>query len=134
MRALAAELAKQGLDAPALARLARRMRQADAALEAAAAQALAELRAGEAARLDGAALAALPDEIALRVLARALAELGGEARLERLERLAAALLEALRAGRPFAGTLGGCLVCAGAGGDVRLRRESPRRGRESGRH
>jgi tRNA(Ile)-lysidine synthase len=47
MRALAGELARHGLDTPALTRLARRMRQADAALEAAAAGALADLGAGD---------------------------------------------------------------------------------------
>ncbi|MDI4656195.1 tRNA lysidine(34) synthetase TilS [Xanthobacter autotrophicus] len=117
LRAMAQALAGEGLDARRLAVLARRVARADQALEAATDAAEA------AARLPGAqerpdtisldAFAALPDEIALRLLGRAIHRVGteGPVELAKLE----ALFEALKvAGRtpsaPFRRTLAGALV------------------------
>jgi tRNA(Ile)-lysidine synthase len=133
MRALSEELAREGLDAPALERFARRMRQADAALDATAAATLADLRLSgddEGVSLDGARLAAQPDEIALRILRIEIVGLGREPRLERLERIASGLLGALRSAKPFTGTIGGCLLRALANGRVTIRREKARRAHE----
>ncbi|MFS8037463.1 tRNA lysidine(34) synthetase TilS [Xanthobacter sp. AM11] len=118
LRALAPALAVEGLDAGRLARLARRMARADAALEAATDTAAARLgRAPEASgkpvTLDLEGFGALPEEIALRLLGRAVAAVGSEGPVE-LAKLEA-LLEALKgaAGRapaPFRRTLAGALV------------------------
>jgi tRNA(Ile)-lysidine synthase len=87
LRALMPELAKEGLSPPLLARLARRLRRADLAIEAmvwAAAQRLASRMpsAQPAIALDAAAFARLPDEVALRLLGRAVAAIGDEGPVE----------------------------------------------------
>lgn len=132
LRRIAPLLAAEGLDAARLARLARRAARADDALEAAAASAFARIRIAEAPlTLDGRRLAAEPEEIALRVLARALREAGGGAghdRLLRLEALWARLAPALEAGTGLRATLAGALVEA-ADGCVRIAPEPPRRRR-----
>nr|WP_280526009.1 tRNA lysidine(34) synthetase TilS [Methylobacterium soli] len=137
LRALMPALAREGLSAARLARLAERAARDEAALAAAAARALAEaVRAAEPGRLalDGARVAALPEALALRLVDRALAQAGGTGprRLERLERLVLdALLPALRAGRPLRRTLRGLLIEARSNGVLTIR-EAPRRrgGRE----
>ena len=118
LRALAPLLATEGLDASGLSRLARRMARADAALEAAVDAAVADLSRApwieaEPVRLDLAGFFRLPEEIALRLLNRAVDFKGheGPAELAKLE----ALLGYLRAageGEPaaFRRTLAGALV------------------------
>ncbi|KAB1074928.1 tRNA lysidine(34) synthetase TilS [Methylobacterium planeticum] len=133
LRALMPALAREGLSAARLVRLAERAARDEAALGAAAAQALAAALREEAPGrlgLDGAEVAALPDAVALRLLDRALDRAGGAGprRLERLERLALeALLPALRAGRPLRRTLRGLLIEARPDGGLSLR-PAPRRG------
>ncbi|TCK23213.1 tRNA(Ile)-lysidine synthase [Ancylobacter aquaticus] len=117
LRTLLPSLAAEGLDAAAMERLARRMARADAALEAATDEALRTLwlsaaeRTGEGTiRLTRAGLAALPEEIALRLLGRAVAAVGeGPVELAKLEALAA-WIRALAGDEHGARTLAGALV------------------------
>lgn len=134
LRALAPALVAEGLDARRLAGFARRMARADAALEAATDAACrvvsrAPWGEGGAVRLDAAGLQALPEEIALRLLSRAVARLGteGEAELAKLEALAAAVHAATAPGAaPFRRTLAGALVSV-QGGEVSVKVSPPRR-------
>lgn len=123
LRGLLPALAAEGLNAGRLAATARRMARARAALEgqvAAAAAAHVTLHPTGWAEFDRAALA-LPEETALRLLARLLMVVAGRPyppRLERLERLRRDLeVPAPRR------SLAGCLVAAGAGGRLRVMRE-----------
>lgn len=115
LRRLAPDLAAEGLTPERLAATAARLGRARAALEAAAAAAAAEdvaLHPELWAEVDS-RLLRRPEEIALRVLARLLAVVGGSAyppRLEGLERLAAALR-----GDGGGRTLAGCRVLPGRG-------------------
>ncbi|WP_149575063.1 tRNA lysidine(34) synthetase TilS [Xanthobacter oligotrophicus] len=119
LRAMAPALAGEGLDARRLAVLARRIARADQALEAATdAAEVAVRRLGTEERpdtfsLDAPIFASLPDEIALRLLGRAIHRVGteGPVELAKLE----ALFEALKAAAPvrsapFRRTLAGALV------------------------
>src|SRR5262249_8825220 len=125
----------EGLTRVRLARLAERAALADDALEAktAAAYAGAVLsRDAHGLSLDAARLAGEPREIALRLVLRALAELGlgrgGTApRLERAESLMAALDAALAGGRTLERTLAGALIRLDRRGVLRLAPEGPRR-------
>ncbi|WP_018262885.1 tRNA lysidine(34) synthetase TilS [Methylobacterium sp. WSM2598] len=128
-------LAAEGLTPARLARLAARLRRNEAALAAAAEVARPSLAAAPAGpgrlALDAAGLAALPEAVALRVLADAIAAIrAGERRPERLERLEEALfgriLPAIAAGTPLRLTLGGALLDL-AGGRLLLAPEPPRR-------
>lgn len=118
LRALAPGLAREGLDARRLAVLARRMARAEAALEDATDAAEARLcrpLAGEGAAIavDAGAFAALPPEIGLRLLGRALDRVGTEGPVElgKLEALAEALNAALASGGAgFRRTLAGAMV------------------------
>ena len=101
LRDLMPALAKEGLSAPRLSTLARRLRRADLAIEAmvwAAAQRLASPApsAALALALDASAFARLPDEVALRLLGRAIAAIGDEGPVElgKLEALYDALAAA----------------------------------------
>ncbi|MGP9822585.1 tRNA lysidine(34) synthetase TilS, partial [Salinarimonas sp. NSM] len=78
--------------------------------------------------LDAAGLAAEPEEIALRILARAVRSAGGGGydRLARLEAFWDRLSPAIAAGAPFRETLGGALATLAAGRLV-LTQEPPRR-------
>lgn len=134
LRRAAAVLDREGLSAERLAATAARLGRARAALEDATARLLARAAAVHDegyATLEASELAAAPDEIALRALARIVATVSGGAyppRHERLERLHEALRGGdggLEAGR----TLGGCrilprkgrvLVCRepGAAGEI----------------
>nr|WP_281493715.1 tRNA lysidine(34) synthetase TilS [Ancylobacter koreensis] len=115
LRALLPSLAAEGLDAGALARLAARMARAEAALEAAVDAAQARLLAegqGMAGRLrfPRAGLTALPAEIGLRLLGRAVESVGeGPVELGKLEALAG-WLAALRPEDTGARTLAGALM------------------------
>jgi tRNA(Ile)-lysidine synthase len=131
LRKLLPLLAAEGLDAEALARVASRMARADAALEAASDTAAATIYlippSDTLVRLDKAALIALPDEIALRLLGRAIARTAreGPAELGKLEALLAWLQAS--AGTPGAArTLAGALVRVEAKA-VSVRAAPPRR-------
>lgn len=118
LRQLGPTLAAEGLTPARLAATAARLGRARETVEqdvARAAVAFVALHPAGFARLEAEAFAALPDEVGLRLLARLLAVVGGEAlppRLERLERLARVL-----AGGGGAGglTLAGCKIVAAPG-------------------
>lgn len=119
LRALAPQLAAEGLDARRLCRFAARMARADAALESAVDEAARQMHevaheGGTALQMSLDAFMALPDEIALRLLGRAISRMGHEGPVElgKLEDLAEALLTRLRAApdgkaAPFSRTLAG---------------------------
>ncbi|TCT03947.1 tRNA lysidine(34) synthetase TilS [Aquabacter spiritensis] len=130
LRAIAAALAAEGLDAPRLAAFARRAARADAALATLAEEAAARCRAmrpdGTLA-FDGAGFAALPEEISLRVLLDAVRAQAteGEPELGKAERLHAGLLAALGRGARFGRTLAGAQITHAAG-TIRVRPAPPR--------
>ena len=131
LRGLLPLLAGEGLSPERLCRLAERSARDEVALAKAAKTAFAAARGHSETQLvlDGAALRAMPEAIALRVLDAAIGEAGGGGaeRLERLERLVLEeLLPALCAGRALRRTLRGILVEATPGGDVALRPAPPR--------
>lgn len=134
LRALAGPLAEAGLTPAALATVARRLARADAAVEAAvdALEAAALVRhPGGVTTVALPGLATAPEEVVLRLLARAMAEIGGEPygpRLERLERLHAELLASSAGnGGRFRRTLGGAVV-ERRGERLWVHREAGRRG------
>jgi tRNA(Ile)-lysidine synthase len=110
LRGSAALLAREGLSASRLAATARHLGRARAALEDVVTKTLTRatmLHPAGYALLDPGALSKAAPEVALRVLARLAATIGGSdhaPRLERLERLHGALVGGLSAGR----TLGRC--------------------------
>ncbi len=112
LRGLAPDLAAEGLGAARLAATAAHLGRAREALNESLADLLVRavrLHPAGYARLDAASMAAAPDELALRALARLLTCLGGLSyapRLDRLERL----LARLRAGLTGGATLGGCRI------------------------
>ncbi len=113
VRAALRLLAPEGLGARRLAATASRMARVRAALEGMTAEAMSRAVRLEPlgyGYIDAARLAAAPEEIALRVLARVMGAVGGHAgppRLERLERLLSAIVQGrLGGGR----TLMGCRV------------------------
>ena len=116
MRGLLPALAQEGLDAKRLAVLARRLRRAEAALEAtvdrAAERAQGDWSAGGRIEMHARDFAALPVEVALRLLGRAVTIAGNEGPVElaKLEALQAAMM----AKKPIAGrfrrTLAGAMV------------------------
>jgi tRNA(Ile)-lysidine synthase len=132
LRALMPHLAREGLDARSLARLAMRMRRAEATVEFAVAAARAALAPGpwrdrgpivlEAQRFND-----LPAEVALRLLGRAIAHTGNEGPVElgKLEQL----YEALRttSDTPLRRTLAGALLTLG-NGRLAIERAPARRG------
>jgi tRNA(Ile)-lysidine synthase len=134
LRSLMPALAEEGLDAPRLAVLARRLRRSEAAIEAivdAAADRLfpAGWPAGRPIALDAGALRVLPSEVRLRLIGRAIASTGDEGPIElrKLEDLVAALDPVMREPAParFRRTLAGAMVTLGAG-SVRVERAPPR--------
>lgn len=125
LRSVMPMLAQEGLAARRLALLARRLRRADAAIEAATDQAGARvtlesggLPARGVIEFDREAFALLPEEIALRLLGRAITQVGdeGPVELNKLELLTVALRSVL-AGQGgsarFRRTLAGALVSLG---------------------
>ena len=114
LRRLAPVLAAEGLDRAALLRLAARAARAEAALAALIAEKLAALPVQRGARgcvLARADLCALPQEALVRLLMGEIEHMTGVApRLERAERLAAALARACAQGEDWSATLGGALV------------------------
>ena len=138
LRALMPALAAEGADARNLARLAARLARASAALDQMADGAeryLAELDSlGGQDGFDLAAFSALPDEIRIRLLLRAINRVGheGPAELGKVETLMQALDSAVgrtgagRSGRLFRQTLAGAIVSA-EGGRIRVVPAPPRR-------
>jgi tRNA(Ile)-lysidine synthase len=131
LRAAREVLEGEGLTSERLSVLARRMgRMADAVDRvAAAAWAEAARQDGTKTVLDGAVLLALPEEIALRILIRAV---GGHAdqepgRLSRSEALLAGVLEALGTGKTLGRTLAGAKISVRSG-EVEVTAAPPRRG------
>lgn len=129
LRSLLGELAREGLDAKRLTRLAARMRRAEATIEfavAAARAALAPERWSERGPIvfDAARFADLPAEVALRLLGRAIAHAGDEGPVElgKLELLYGVLRQSR--GR-LRRTLAGALVTL-AGGWLSVERAPPR--------
>jgi tRNA(Ile)-lysidine synthase len=143
LRRLLPLLAEEGLTAGRLARLAGRLRRDEAALAAAAAAALDDLRRPDSRGegrlvLDGPGLAGLPEAVAVRVAGLAVAAAAPAAvpggayprRLERLERVfLGEVLPALRDGTTRRRTVAGVLLAAG-GGRLTLGPEPPRRPRQ----
>jgi tRNA(Ile)-lysidine synthase len=131
LRKLAPALAAQGLDRDALLRLGERASRADGALEFCAAEARSRAlleSESHGARFDPGVLRALPLELLQRLIASEIARLAPRAslRLDRLERAAGRLSEALRSGVKLRLTLANCLLEAGPRG-VALRPAPPRR-------
>jgi tRNA(Ile)-lysidine synthase len=131
-------LAREGLSAARLALLARRVRRAETALEAAVDEAAGRLAPGPWPSAGPIAFAtasfdALPDEVALRLLGRAVGAVGDEGPVElgKLEALAAALA-ALEAAPPgaarFRRTLAGAVVTRSRD-RLTVERAPPRRGK-----
>jgi len=147
LRAIMPALSAEGLDAPRLARLARRLARADRALQIQAEEAFTRLSAGSdlktgPIRLDLRGLCDLPTELALRVLSTAVATRGqeGPAELGKLEALLAAILAAATGPQPalrLRRTLAGAMITldaervsverAPARRAVAARRAAPRR-------
>jgi len=135
LRGLMPQLSREGLDARRLTLLARRLRRADKAIEAAADRAEAELARPPPApggiAFDAAGYARLPAEIALRLLGRAVTKAGDEGPVElaKLEALKVALDAARNSGlTQFRRTLAGALVTV-SGAQIGVERAPPRRGR-----
>ena len=129
LKPLLAALAAEGFDAQGFARLARRMGEADEALERTAAG--VEARVGSRDLLDACALAAEPIALVERILLRRIGAAGGRAGsrigLEKVEALAAALVAAAGAGRALRANVGGALVRLTAKGALSFAPEPPRR-------
>ena len=131
LRPLAERLAAEGLDAAALARLARRAGQIEDALarQTEAAETRLGLRAE--AKCDARALLAEPIEIVQRLLTATIAKVGGRdasrVGLEKIEALASALQSAVAAGRPFSVNVAGARVRLAAKSGLRVEPEPPRR-------
>ena len=117
LRALMHLLAEEGLDAAQLARLARRLKRADVAIERAVERAVAELfvelPGAPAIAIEARRFADLPAEVALRLLGLAMARVGNEGPVElgKLETLKTALDEAQNSPKNhFRRTLAGAIV------------------------
>jgi tRNA(Ile)-lysidine synthase len=127
LKALVSALAEEGLDSEGFARLARRMSQADAALDAMA-DAL-EARLGTDPN-DANALFAAPVAVVHRVLARRIAAIGGRDAsrigLEKIEALAEGLAGAASEGETFGANVGGALVRLDGRGRLHVLPEPPR--------
>ncbi len=131
LRGLMPQLAEEGLDARRLALLARRLKRADAAIEAAVDRAHTELTAdlGAPGAYHAEGFARLPAEIALRLIGRAVSSLGDEGPVElgKLEALWQALTVAQKSGtRWYRRSLAGALVTL-AKGKITVERAPPRR-------
>jgi len=117
LRGLMHSLAEEGLDAAQLARLARRLKRADVAIETAVDRAatdlFVDLPGAPAIAIESRRFADLPAEVALRLLGRALAGIGDEGPVElgKLEALKSALDEAQNSAESrFRRTLAGAIV------------------------
>jgi tRNA(Ile)-lysidine synthase len=115
LRQIAPVLAKEGIDSARLSLLAQRLGRVEAAIEAAVREALprATLPSTEnCVRYDARTLFALPEEIGLRLLGRAVGHAGHEGPVElgKLEALHAALSRSWRGSLPLRRTLAGALA------------------------
>ena len=137
LRQLGAVLAAQGLDAPALARLAMRAARARDALAAQQRDMMTQIapkpfESGLVANIGP--LLHAPEEIALRCAGALVGQVCGpqvQPRLERLERLCAGILPALARNQPFRATLAGTILVLDANQRLTITRETPRlRGRK----
>jgi tRNA(Ile)-lysidine synthase len=134
LRGLMPRLASEGLDAARLSLLARRLRRADAAIEAAVDDAMAFLHLPQGVsectlmRFDARPYFRLPAEIGLRLLGRAIDAAGDEGPVElaKLEALKTALDHAHVTGIGLRRTLAGALVTL-AKGQITVERAPPRR-------
>jgi tRNA(Ile)-lysidine synthase len=142
LRAIMPVLAEEGGDARNLARLAARLARANAAVEVLAdgAERYLALRARDASHagfdansFDAQAFAAIPEEIRLRLLKRAIDRVGheGPAELGKVETLLAALDRAVAERRPkLKQTLAGAVIGI-IGGRIRVEPAPPRRRRRA---
>ena len=130
MRKLVEGLAAEGLDAAALARLARRAGQIEDALTRQTHAAALRLGLSAGSSCDAGALLAEPTEIVQRLLAAAIADVGGRAPsrvgLGKVEALTRNLFRAYAAGAPFSANIAGARVLL-ARGALRVAPEPPRR-------
>jgi tRNA(Ile)-lysidine synthase len=132
LRGLMPHLADEGLDARRLSQLARRLRRADEAIEAMVREA-SEWLAREAPpgvmAFEKGGCIILPAEIVMRILGRAIAQVGDEGSVElgKLEALFEALKAAQKAGaRRYRRSLAGAVVTLGDA-EIRVERAPPRR-------
>ena len=132
LRELMTALAAEGLDARRLALLARRLRRADATIEAAVDAATAVVTDVPLSKrgpfsMDAEKLSGLPAEVALRVLGRAIVQAGDEGPLQlgKLEALHAALRAAMVDKVRLRRTLAGALVTH-SGGRISVETAPPR--------
>jgi tRNA(Ile)-lysidine synthase len=142
LRRIMPTLSAEGLDAPRLARLARRLARAERALQIQSDEAFGRLAAGSnparrRIHLDLPGYCDLPTEIALRVLGTAVATLGqeGPVELNKLEALLAAILAATTGPRPplrLRRTLAGAMITLEAERLI-VERAPPRRRGAAGR-
>lgn len=134
LRALMPQLEAEGLSAQRLAQLARRLRRAEDALRRAVAQAQVQISLtpwGEGTRivLDRDAFAKLPEEIAIRLLGNAIAQVGDEGPVE-LRKLES-LFESLSGGAAdIRRSLAGALVTQAAR-ELVIERAPPRRAKRT---
>lgn len=132
-RALMPRLAEEGLTAARLSTLAARLGRMNEALDQRVQALLPMLVSskGGALEIDFRTLAEEPEEIVLRVLAAAIAQLAENSaelhRLARLEICVSALLDASRKKRREARTLAGCRLVLAADGRLTITREGERR-------
>jgi tRNA(Ile)-lysidine synthase len=130
MRGMMAMLAAEGLDAPALARLARRAAQIDDVLARETAAAEARLRFIDTGGCEADELFAEPTEIVQRLMTATIARVGGRdasrVGLEKIEALVAGLRKVLRSGERFSANVGGARVRSN-GRTVRVDKEPARR-------
>ena len=130
-RELMPQLVREGIDSRNLARLAQRLARANAALEAVVSvmeHSIARVGDGGLIEIDGTrAFATLPDEIALRLLGRAVGAVGREgiAELAKLEALLVALRTASVRQERLKQTLAGAVIALGA--DLILVQQAPPR-------
>jgi tRNA(Ile)-lysidine synthase len=134
LRVLMGALAAEGLDAPALARLARRAACVETALARQTAAAETRLRLVETGACEARALFEEPIEIVQRLLTAAIAKAGGRdasrVGLEKIEALAAALDEAFIAGERFSANVAGARLRCDGKGALRVEPEPARRARK----
>jgi tRNA(Ile)-lysidine synthase len=136
LRGLMPQLAGEGLHAARLATFADRMRRADAAVEAVVDAVMRRVtRSATGLSIDAGLFGSLPEEVALRVLGRAIDLVGdeGAAELGKLEALAGDIAAAVAAGMRIRRTLAGAMVTA-AGAAIAVQRAPARRNRPAGPH
>jgi tRNA(Ile)-lysidine synthase len=135
LRQAAEVLAREGLTAERLARLAQRMARYEAVVAGCTEAAIAGLRPEQPGRWDGEALLALPEEIALRILGREIAAVAQHdataaehpVRLQRLEALWRDLRQALLERGALRRNLAGALISSSPERAVTISPEPARR-------